>query len=749
MTIKTFAPPHALRPTLSLIFGLIVAHLAVLLVATRVMAAGATMGIDDARMGTLLLESEVPGQYVAAPRLGSDYDVTVSGLTARTRVTQHFSNPTNGWVEAVYVFPLPSESAVDTLKMVIGDRVIVGDIKERQEAKRIYETAKANGQKASLVEEERPNIFTNAVANIGPHESVVVQIEYQETVRLADGVFSLRLPLVVGPRYSPKPIVETVDFGGQGGGFGQLVDPVPDRERLESPVLDPRKNDPVNPTTITVHLNAGFPLADVKSHHHEVAVANDGAESRTITLKDGAVPADRDFELTWTAVADAKPAVGLFNETVAGRDYLLAVVTPPAVAATEKPLPREVVFVIDNSGSMGGTSMTDAKSSLAYALGRLKAGDRFNVIRFDDTMDVLFPDTVPADAGNIASAQSFVKALDANGGTEMIPPMHRALADPRPKDQGFLRQVVFLTDGAIGNEQQLFDVLSAERGRSRVFMVGIGSAPNTYLMTRAAELGRGTFTHIASEAQVQERMQTLFAKLESPAVTGLSVRFQGATADVAPSLLPDVYRGEPLVIAAALDKLDGTVEIGGMIGTQPWVARLPLAGAKPGLGISAVWARRRISDHEVEATLGQRTREAADALILKLALEHHLVSRLTSLVAVDTKASRPEGEKLTRADVPLNLPAGWDFDKVFGRVGETGEQHAGALPGDPGLPSGLIDAIDAKPAPKLMTVADVDQPVFLPKTATDAELKMLMGLMLLLLATIIWLARGVPSRRAR
>ena len=748
MTTPTRRPPYALRPTLSLVLGLIATHLALVLVATKAMAAEATMGIDDVRMGTLLLESEVPGRYVAAPRLGSDYDVTVSGLTARTRVTQHFYNPTNGWVEAVYVFPLPSESAVDTLKLVIGDRVIVGDIKERKEAKRIYDDAKAKGQKASLVEQERPNIFTNSVANIGPHESVVVQIEYQETVRLADGVFSLRLPLVVGPRYNPKPIIETVDFGGKSGGFGQLVDPVPDRERLESPVLDPRKSAPVNPTTITVHLNAGFPLAEVKSHHHEVKVANDGAESRTITLKDGAVPADQDFEITWAPVPEAKPAVGLFKETVAGRDYLLAVVTPPSVAAAEKPIPREVVFVIDNSGSMGGTSMTDAKASLAYALGRLKPEDRFNVIRFDDTMDVLFPDTVSADAGNIATARSFVAALDANGGTEMIPPMHRALADPRPKDAGFLRQVVFLTDGAIGNEQQLFDVIAAERGRSRVFMVGIGSAPNTYLMTRAAELGRGTFTHITSEAQVQERMQTLFAKLESPAVTGLSVRFQGASADVAPSLLPDVYRGEPLVIAAALDKLDGSVEIGGMIGAQPWVARLPLAGARPGLGISAVWARRRIGDHEVEATLGQRTREAADALILKLALEHHLVSRLTSLVAVDTTASRPEGQKLTRADVPLKLPAGWDFDKVFGAVDETGEQHANAVPGIPGLETGLIDAIDAKPAPKLMKVADAEQAVFLPKTATDAEIKMLLGLALLLLSTILWWARGARAHRA-
>ena len=729
------------RHTLALIAGLVAFHLACLLVAAGAMAGEApqTLLPADAQMGTLLLESEVPGRYVEAPRLGSDYDVTVSGPTARTRVTQRFYNPTDGWVEAVYVFPLPSESAVDTLKMVIGDRVIIGDIKERQEAKRIYEAAKVAGQKASLLEEERPNIFTNSIANIGPHESIVVQIEYQETVHLSNSVFSLRLPLVVSPRYSPRPIIQTVDFGGngRGGGWGQLVDPVPDRERLESPVLDPRKHSPVNPTTITVHLNAGFALAEVKSHHHQIRIDSDGEASRTITLAEGAVPADRDFELTWTAAPNAAPAVGLFRETIAGKDYVLAVVTPPTVASAEKPLPREVVFVIDNSGSMGGTSIVDAKASLLFALGRLKPEDRFNVIRFDDTMDVLFPDTVPADSQNLGTARAFVDRLDANGGTEMIPPMQRALTDPRPQDASFVRQVVFLTDGAISYEQQLFDVIAAARGRSRIFMVGIGSAPNTYLMTRAAELGRGTFTHITSQAQVQERMKALFEKLESPVVTGLSARFEGANAELAPSLLPDIYRGEPLVLAAEIDKLSGTLEIGGTIGNQPWAVKLPLAGAKPGLGISQVWARRRIGDHEVAATLGQTTREAADALILKLALAHHLVTRVTSLVAVDKSPSRPEGTPLKRADVPINLPAGWDFDKVFGPQGEAPSQRADAEPGDPVLPDGFIDAIDAKPQPRLLQLADAEQQIFLPKTATDAELKLMLGLALLLMALVL------------
>ena len=177
---------------------------------------------------------------------------------------------------------------------------------------------------------------------------------------------------------------------------------------------------------------------------------------------------------------------------------------------------------------MGGTSIVQAKASLIYALGRLKPSDRFNVIRFDDTMDMLFSDTVPADAEHVAQAQGLRAALQARGGTEMVPPMKAALTDRRGSDANTVRQVVFLTDGEIGNEQQLFDTIGAMRGRSRVFMVGIGSAPNTFLMTRAAELGRGTFTHIGSVEQVEERMRALFDKLESPAVTNLTATFSSA-----------------------------------------------------------------------------------------------------------------------------------------------------------------------------------------------------------------------------
>lgn len=675
--------------------------------------------LDDVKSGSLLLKGTGPGRYVEAARVATDVDIVISGPTARTRITQIFTNPSNGWVEAIYAYPMPEDSAVHSLKMVVGKRVIIGAIKERQEAKVIYETAKAAGQKASLVEQERPNLFTNSIANIGPHEQVVVQIDLQESLRLSNDVFSLRVPLVVAPRYNPAPVTQSADISANGTGWGIVADPVPDREKITSPVLDPRINAPVNPVSIKVRLQAGFNLGEVKSHFHAVKTEIIDARTQVITLADGA-HADRDFELTWTPQDSKAPAVGLFREHLGKDDYALAYITPPAMEQQKDTRPREIVFVIDNSGSMGGTSMDQAKASLDYALSRLKPADRFNVIRFDDTMDLLFTDTVKADTRNASLAREFVDSLEASGGTEMLEPLRAALNDLRPADQSFIRQIIFLTDGAIGNEQQLLDAIAAKRGRSRVFMVGIGSAPNNYLMNRAAELGRGSFTSIGSGEQVNDRMRDLFVKLENPVVTNLVATFSSGNADMTPYTLPDLYRGEPLIIAAKLGSLAGTVTVKGMIGRQPWEVTVPVANAATGEGLSKLWARRKISDAEVENTLGTISIDEANKRILKLALEHDLVTRLTSLVAVDKTPSRDHSEPLTRSDVPLNLPASWDFDKVFG------EQTIRKA--DIDTPN--IEQITLSKTPTM--AHDVQEQLALPQTATDAKLRMLGGFLIVL-----------------
>ena len=691
----------------------------------------AYMTPNAVQSGSLLLQSGEAGQYVEAPRLATDFNIDVSGPTARARLSQIFENPTNNWVEGLYVFPLPDDSAVYSLKMIVGDRVIVADIKEKKAAREIYEKAKSEGKKTALIEQQRPNIFTNAVANLGPNEKVIIQIEYQQAVRLSDNRFSLRVPLVVAPRYNPEniePIVETADM--QGGWGQQKANPTQgsDNDAIETPLVMPDE-DRINPVTITLNLKAGFPATYIKSLYHPVQIDQQNEQTSKITLA-GEAAADRDFVLEWQAAESEMPTVGLFRERVGNDDYLLAYVTPPLVKSSAN-VSREIVFVIDNSGSMGGTSMRQAKASLDYALSRVKPTDRFNVIRFDDTLTKFFDDSVPATALNITNARDYVATLEAVGGTEMLPALHAALDDSHQKDG--LRQIVFLTDGEISNERQMLDVIASRRDRSRLFMVGIGSAPNTYLMNKASELGRGTFTHIGAVEEVNERMRELFEKLESPIVTNVKASFSQEGISLTPGLLPDLYQGEPLVLAARTKQVSGTMTIEGTVGNRPWTVTLPLDAASPAEGISKIWARRKIDDAEVDMKLGKITALAADTRILSLALEHHLVTRLTSLVAVDRTPSRPVNVPLTRADIPLQLPAGWDFETLFGiRADRSVLDHA-----DAGKEQIVVQSKN-RPASTVTPAATMP----LPQTATPAMLNMLQGLSVMFIGFLIfWLAR--------
>jgi Ca-activated chloride channel family protein len=693
--------------------------------------------LGDVEAGGLLLKTQTPGYFIEAPRVATDVSIDVTGLIVRARVTQRFENPSDLWVEGVYVFPLPTDAGVDRLRMLIGDRFIEGQIKERVEARRIYEEARAAGQRAGLVEQERPNVFTSSVANIGPGETVVVQIEYQEIARLDDGAFSLRFPMVVGPRYSPTPdLLQTVALDGRSG-FA-APDPVPDRDRITPPVMHPalEPTDELRlPVSISVDLKAGFALGEVTSLHHPIVVElRDEDRRAALALADGPVPANRDFVLEWRAAENATPHAAAFTETRADGTYLLAMVLPPAELNADAPRrPREAIFVIDNSGSMAGASMPQAKAALMMALDRLAPEDAFNVIRFDDTFTQIFPEAVAATPRNVAAAKDYVRRLEANGGTNMLPALIAALADPSPSDQEHVRQVVFLTDGAIGNEDALFAAIDQGLGRSRLFTVGIGSAPNTYFMSRAARLGRGTFTHIGDLREVQERSEALFAALERPVMTDLLVELPaGAASEVWPNPLPDLYDGEPVVLTAKLERAEGTLRVSGALAGRRWAADLDIADAAEGEGVAQAWARAKIEAVEEQRFTGGSP-AAIDAAVLETALGYGLVSRLTSLVAVDVTPVRPEGVRIARADIATMLPEGWEFDKVFGPDIDAFARET--IAPAPGLQDILLRLDRAAPD------AEDEAGLPLPQGATTYELQMLLGLMLMLSA-LAWLAWG-------
>jgi Ca-activated chloride channel homolog len=617
--------------------------------------------------GSFLVRARPSGRLIRSPALNTDVNISVSGMVARAVVAQEFKNESPDWVEGIYVFPLPENAAVDRLRMQVGDRIIEGQIRERAQARAEYEAARDKGTRASLVEQERPNVFTSSVANLGPGETLTVVIEYQQTLHYDDASVSLRFPTVVAPRYIPgKPQSEAA----KGAGWAADTDQVPDASRI-TPLVVAEDEPPRNPVTLHVELDAGFPVGEVKSRYHRVNVEKRDDNRYEVSLAVGPFAADRDFELVWHPIAGAQPRGSLFRETKDGETHLLLTIFPPVGAqASEKRLPREAVFVIDTSGSMHGASLDQATKALHLALKQLTREDRFNVIQFNSVTDTLFASPREASEKNLEAARKFVDKLRATGGTEMAPALHAAL--DAPAKEGYLRQVVFMTDGSVGNEDELFGLIQKKLGRSRLFTVGIGSAPNSHFMTKAAQLGRGSFTYIGDIAEVGEKMSALFAKLEHPVLSDIVVEWPASvSAESYPQKLPDLYLGEPVVLSARVEGLlNGKVVVRGQSGEQSWSSKLDLGHANEGKGMGVIWARRKVeslTDSLQDGADKEKVREA----VVDIALKHHLVTRYTSLVAVDVTPARPAGEPLDAQAVPGNLPQGWSHESVFGSLPKT------------------------------------------------------------------------------
>jgi Ca-activated chloride channel family protein len=600
-----------------------------------------------------------------APALRTDVAIAVSGIVARVTVRQTFRNPDNNWVEGVYGFPLPEDAAVDTLRMRIGDRTVEGEIRAREKAREEYDQARRAGKQASLIEQERPNIFTASVANIPPGGEIAVEIGYQQRLRYADGEVSLHFPSVVGPRYIPG----NAAVAGIGGmGWAANTDMVPDAERITPPVRHP-DDGPGNPLALTVRLDAGMPLAQLRSPSHDIQATEAGGVY-TVALKSADEIANRDFVLDWRPDTGDAPFAALFTEEMNGETYLLAMVAAPIEEAADVPrVPREVVFIVDTSGSMAGESIAQAKTALRFALGRLQPGDRFNILRFSNDTTALFPSSQPVDPETLGRARHFVERLDAEGGTEIGGALRRVLDGRIGLPQ--LRQIVLVTDGDVGNDVALFSDIRRGIGDSRLFTVGIGSAPNSYFMRKAAQMGRGTFTHIGAVGQVAETTSRLFEKLERPALTQISALYDGETLPAMyPAPLPDLYHGEPVVLTARLPWTDGAIEFDGVRAAQPWHRVLDLAEARQGTGIVKLWARDRIAalmDGRHDGVDEDTIRDG----VVQVALAHGLTSRYTSLVAVDKTPVRPADEAMDRRAVPVDLPAGWQYARVFGGRGAT------------------------------------------------------------------------------
>ena len=637
---------------------------------------------ETPRSGILTLTNDQQ-QTTRSLVLKTDVNMVISGLTARVKVTQTFKNEQDQWVEGKYLFPLPDKAAVDHLTMKIGERLIVGEIQEKQQAKKTYQRAKISGKKASLVEQHRPNLFTNSVANIGPYETVEIIIEYQQDIIYhRDDGFSIRFPMTITPRYQPQNVIrESFDNNSLANDnfvpFNQgFINQVSEISML-FPITDEYQQQSLhNLVDINIRLNAGVDLQEIFSKSHNIYNDQKSESSFEISFAENNVKADHDFILNWKPVSSVKPRAAIFTERKSGDNYLSLMIMPPSMEnIVTNDISREIIFVIDTSGSMGGESIRQARQALEFGLSTLSQEDTFNVVQFNSTTDKLFSNARFANQRNIQRAQSYVRGLKASGGTEMFSAIEASL-DGRD-DHSTLRQVIFLTDGAISNEAQLFKLIVERLGDSRLYTVGIGSAPNEFFMKKAARFGRGNFTFIADTTESSIKMEKLFESISRPQLTHIEVKWpDGIRSETWPNKIPDLYDGHPLWVKSKVSDLTGKVEISGRLNDTLWQSELSLNRQflktqsaksdshnkpKQQKGIAVLWAREKIAAIMNDAHHGV-VNERQKSQIIETALEHHLVSRFTSLVAVDKTPSRL-GQKLISQKVRSHLPKGSKLTK--------------------------------------------------------------------------------------
>lgn len=600
---------------------------------------------------------------VELPLESTDVRARVLGFIASVEVTQCFANPYDGKIEALYVFPLPEDAGVTGFVMTIGQRRIRAVIREREDAEALYLRARAAGKVASLFTQERPNVFTQKVANIEPGRRIEVDITYFHACRFEDGWVSWVFPMVVGPRFNPPGSAAGIGAVSRAGAgtSGQPVDVA---------YLRPREAS-VHRVGVDVTIDAGFPIAEVRSPTHEVAAAVDDGGRARVAL---AAPAsrrqdDRDFVLRWRT--DGAGFRGALLAETDGRDggHFSFVVFPPADAGPGRE-PLDLVFVLDASGSMEGEPLRALKRAVGTALDDLGPDDTFQIVRFSEDAEVFGRRPLPATEQNLAEARRFLDGLGAGGGTMMLRGLDVAL--DLEADEGRTRYLVFLTDGFIGNEDEVLGRLARRLGNARVFSFGIGSAPNRHLLEGMARLGRGAAAYVLAPDHAAETMRRWLERVRAPAVADLAIDWGGLPVeDVLPAALPDLRKGRPLVVSGRYRSRGGagpaTVRVRGRRGRQPLEIAIPVDfGRAQGPGdLARVWARGRIGGLEDAALSGTLPTAECDRLVKNLALDYGLASRLTAFVAVDAQ-SRTEGSEGTTVPVAVPVPAGTKYGTTVG-----------------------------------------------------------------------------------
>ncbi len=599
------------------------------------------------------LRADVEGRSLPLPLERTDIRGDVTLNIASVQVTQAFHNPFGAKIEAVYVFPLPQSAAVSDFLMVLGERRIRGIVREREEAERIYQAARNQGYHASLLSQERPNVFTQKVANIQPGERIDVEITYFQTLEWRDGAFEMVVPTVVGPRFNPPGSTDGIGAVAEGreGTSGQST---------EVTYLDPARAGS-HRLTLEVDVACGAELAFATCDSHPTTVtAGEGGRTH-VALRDGEDVPNRDFVLRYAPKGDGfRGAVAVHDDPATGYRYFAALVQPPDVDVDAEPQPREMVFVVDCSGSMSGEPLAACKRTMRRCLERLRPSDTFQVIRFSDSASPMSHRPLAATPANVRKGLAYVDQLEANGGTMMDRGIRASLEDPI--EPGHRRIVTFMTDGYIGNEANILRLVHDHVGEARIFSFGIGSSTNRYLLERMADIGRGVAAYIPLDTDARNEIDALYARIERPTLADLRIDWKGAAVrDVEPRRLPDLFAGRPLMIHGRVQgELPASITLEGRIGASPYRFDVPIGEPIQHGALVKLWARARIRSLSDAMAISQ-TPDELQPQVMELALTHGLASAFTSFVAVDSSMVT-EGEHGITVQVPVEMPRGVRYE---------------------------------------------------------------------------------------
>jgi len=564
-------------------------------------------------------------------------DISVSGVIADVTVVQAYSNEGTRPINATYMFPASTRAALYSMRMKIGNQIIVARIKEREAAKQEFDEAKKQGKSASLLEENRPNVFSMKLANIMPRDVVEIELRYTELLVPTDGVYQVVYPTVVGPRYPSKE-----------GDGKPTVGTAYQREGEQ----------PKSTLHISTRIATGLPIEDLNCPSHRLAAAWDGNNLARLDLDEpDAFQGNRDFILNYR-LKGKQISSGLMLFQGQDENFFLYMAQPPKRVEMAAIPPREYIFVVDVSGSMSGFPLNTSKKLLEELIGNLRPTDLFNVILFSGDSTALAESSLPANPENVSRALQLIDEQRGAGGTELLPALQQAMGTRREGD--ISRSIVVITDGYISGEEDLFDYIRQNLGSANVFAFGIGSSVNRYLIEGVAKAGMGEPFVLTDEKLAAETAVKFREYIQTPVLSGIKVTAEGfETYDVFPEHQPDLLADRPVIVFGKWrGSPSGAIVLTGRTGLGEYSSRLDVSTVTPEPENSALrymWARSRIDDLSGfgSAAISDERVKAITALGLK----YNLLTRYTSFIAVREKIVNPDGSA-TDVDQPLPMPVG-------------------------------------------------------------------------------------------